>query len=64
MEVLFRDLKDVIADGFPSPELDVVVEDLVRTFPDHADQPVVHGTVVAEHHALAGTAVQQEIDIY
>jgi hypothetical protein len=52
VEVLLRDLEDVVAGSLSSPELDVVVENFVRTLSHFADQPIVYSLVGAEHHSL------------
>ena len=52
VEVLLWNLEDVVVGGLSSPELDVVVENFVRTFSHFADQPIVYSLVGAEHHSL------------
>ncbi len=52
VEVLLWNLEDVVVGGLSSPELDVVVENFVRTFSNFADQPIVYSLVGAEHHSL------------
>jgi len=58
---LLRHFKNVVGlVGFapPEPVLVVIVEDLVSVLAHHADQPVVHGTVGAEHNSLNRTAAK------
>jgi hypothetical protein len=52
VEVLLWNLEDVVVGSLSSPELDVVVENFVRTFSHFADQPVIYSLVGTKHHSL------------